>query len=332
MWPEAPRGPLPSSSPPGPQQQHQGPTPMFPPSPPHPWQAFLGGVVGPAFSGLGAHGGLLPMPPGFLPRLTLHVVLGPVSFSGPLHGPPLWLPPQPAPPPPGLLQAPPDAVWDQHDLAKNFNIMMLVPPPNMEWYMDSRASSHKASNSSILTHVFTPNYSTCHSIFVDNGSLLPVTSTGHTYFPIVDCSLYLYDVLVSPNIIKNLISVHRFTTDNLISVEFDPYGLSVKDLQTRNVIIKCNSSGQLYPLFPSAHTSPPQAFLVDAQSSTIWHHHLGHLGDEFFSTLAHSSAIICNKFDHTTLCHAFRLGRHARLPFSTSSSCASQNFDLIHCD
>jgi hypothetical protein len=150
--------------------------------------------------------------------------------------------------------------------------------------------------------------------------LLPVTSTSHNYFPSIDHSLYLYDVLVSPDIIKNLISVYRFTTDNLVSVEFDPYGLFVKDLQIRNVIVRCNSSGQLYPLFPSVDTSPPQAFLADAQSSTIWHRRLGHLGDEVFSTLAHSSSIICNKFYRTPLCHACQLGRHTRLPFYTSSS------------
>jgi hypothetical protein len=135
--------------------------------------------------------------------------------------PPLWMPPQAAPPP-GLLQAPPGAVWDHNDLAHNFNTMTLTPPPNTEWYMDSGASSHMASNSGILSHVFSPNYSTPTSIVVGNGSLLPVTSTGHTYFPSTSRPLYLYDVLVSHDIIKNLISVRRFTTDSLVSEKFDP--------------------------------------------------------------------------------------------------------------
>jgi hypothetical protein len=33
--------------------------------------------------------------------------------------------------------------------------------------------------------------------------------------------LFLSNVLVSPNIIKNLISVRRFTADNNCSIEFD---------------------------------------------------------------------------------------------------------------
>jgi hypothetical protein len=226
-------------------QQHWGPTPPFQQGPSPPQQAFLDGPVGPAFA---SPGGMLPGLPGLLPTPAG------ASFGlcAPLPGmptPPLWMPPQAAPPL-GLLQAPPGAVWDHNDLAHNFNMMTLTPPPNTEWYMDYGASSHMASNSGILSHVFSPNYSTPTSIVVGNGSLLPVTSTGHTYFPSASRPLYLYDVLVSHDIIKNLISVRRFTTDNLVSVEFDPFGLSVKDLQTRNVIVRCNSSGQLYPLFP----------------------------------------------------------------------------------
>jgi len=58
-------------------------------------------------------------------------------------------------------------------------------------------------------------------------------------------------VLVSPQLIKKLISVRQFSIENNCSVEFDPYGFSVKDLKTRSVIVRCNSSGPLYPLLSS---------------------------------------------------------------------------------
>jgi hypothetical protein len=57
--------------------------------------------------------------------------------------------------------------------------------------------------------------------------LLPITSTGSYSFPTLNRSLVLNNVLVTPSIIKNLISMHRFTTDNNCSIEF---GLSMKDL------------------------------------------------------------------------------------------------------
>jgi hypothetical protein len=82
-----------------------------------------------------------------------------------------------------------------------------------------------------------------------------------------------------------------------------------------NVIVRCNSTGHLYPLClpqqPSSH-----ALHVGATPSTLWHCWLGHLGFEALSTLVPS----CNKSELDTLCHACQL------------SLAIKNFDLIHCD
>ena len=104
----------------------------------------------------------------------------------------------------------------------------------------------------------------------------------------------------------------------------------MKDLQTRNVIVRCNSSGPLYPLLLSVVR--PLALTATVPSSTLWHRRLGHLGREALSSLVSSCAITCNKSDVEHLCHACQLGRHVRLPFPTSSSRAINNFELIHCD
>ena len=179
------------------------------------------------------------------------------------------------------------------------------------------------SHSDSLSHFTSPRYPTPTSIVVDNSSLLPVTSTGTT---VIHPSLRLNNVLVSPQLIKNLISVRQFTIDKC-SVEFDPTGCSVKDLLSQNVIVRCNSSGPLYPLrLPTAHS------LVAASGSSLWHRHLGNPGREVLSTLA-SSGLPDYSHDHSsTLCHACQLGHHVRLPFQLSSSRASNNFDIIHCD
>jgi len=110
-----------------------------------------------------------------------------------------------------------------------------------------------------------------------------------------------------------------------IAVEFDPVGCSVKDLHTRDEIVRCNSSGPLYPLrLPPAHS------LVAKAASPLWHRRLGHPGHEALSKLA--SSISCQIEDCSDLCHACQLGRHVRLPFHASVSRASSKFDLIHCD
>jgi len=102
------------------------------------------------------------------------------------------------------------------------------------------------SNSDSLSHTHPPSLFTPSNIIVGNGSSLPVTAIGSTSFPIPGRSLYLHNILISPHIIKNLISIRRFTIDNHWSVEFDLFGLSVMDLAMGNVIVRWNSSRELY--------------------------------------------------------------------------------------
>ena len=59
--------------------------------------------------------------------------------------------------------------------------------------------------------------------------------------------LHLHDVHVSPSLIKNLVSVRKLTRDNHVSVEFDPLGFSIKDLRNKEVLLRSESSGDLYP-------------------------------------------------------------------------------------
>jgi hypothetical protein len=194
---------------------------------------------------------------------------------------------------------------------------MTLNPPNgtSEWYADSGAGSHMTSDAGKLSTISSPTSFT-PSIIMGNRALLPVTATGSHTFSLPHRNLVLNNVLVSPNIIKNLIYIRRFITDNNCSIEFDPFGLSVKDLQTRNVIVRCNSSGDLYPFYaPSTSTF---AFL--AAPTSLLHHRLGHLGREVLSKLISSSVISCNKDDVNHICHACQLGRHAHLLFSSSSS------------
>jgi len=108
--------------------------------------------------------------------------------------------------------------------------MTLNPPQGNDWYFDSVATSHMTPHAAILSHSSSPRYLVPSSIVVGNGSLLLVTSIGAVLLP---GSLRLNNVLVSLSLIKNLISVRQFTSDNNCSVEFDPAGCSVKDLRTK---------------------------------------------------------------------------------------------------
>jgi hypothetical protein len=107
--------------------------------------------------------------------------------------------------------------------------MVLTPSAVTDWVVDSGASNHTTSDAGNLTSVRPPTSTDPSSIIVGNGSALPVTSVG-------DSALlgpfYLNNVIVTPDIIQNLLFVRYFTTDNWCSMEFDLLGLSVKDLST----------------------------------------------------------------------------------------------------
>jgi hypothetical protein len=174
----------------------------------------------------------------------------------------------------------------QQALAAQFQTLQLQQTPQHDWYFDTGAANHVASDTDILSSTSPPSFHSSFSIIVSDGSLVPVTPTVTTHLP---HNLHLNNVLVAPNLIKNLVSIRQFTIDNNCSVEFDPFGCSMKDLPTRSEILRCNHLGLLYPLLPSASA------LLAASSSSLWHQRLGHPSHETLSKLTHSAAIKCTK-------------------------------------
>ena len=59
---------------------------------------------------------------------------------------------------------------------------------------------------------------------VGNGVIIPVSHIGQAFLPYSRDKFSLKNVLMSNQIIKNLVSVRKFTTDNWFSVSFDPLG------------------------------------------------------------------------------------------------------------
>nr|GEW91350.1 ribonuclease H-like domain-containing protein [Tanacetum cinerariifolium] len=79
---------------------------------------------------------------------------------------------------------------------------------------------------------------------------------------------------------------------------------SITDFMTRRVLLRCNCTGDLYPV-----TTPspiPQALLV---SQHMWHKRLGHPGSEVLLRLVSNNFISCNKEKPPALCHACQLGK-----------------------
>ncbi|XP_074314419.1 uncharacterized protein LOC141649633 [Silene latifolia] len=166
---------------------------------------------------------------------------------------------------PGILGMPPGALVPT-DLAAVMQSLNLQQPDD-NYYKDTRASSHMNSNNGNLV-----SYSTLsgnRAIVVGNGNLIPIRGIGHTALPFPNNSLKLSNVLHVPRLIKNLVSVRKFTVDNCVSVEFDPFGFTVNDLKTGTPLLRSNSTGDLYPLLPTHHTATTPTQALTAVSSDV---------------------------------------------------------------
>ncbi|GJZ00090.1 hybrid signal transduction histidine kinase M [Tanacetum coccineum] len=224
----------------------------------------------------------------------------------------------------GILGATPVLYASQPtSLPSAFSTMSLQDPT---WNMDTGATSHLNSDARNLSTIF----SKClfPSIHVGDGNSIPVTNTGHSIIPSHHRPLHLHNVLVTPNIIKNLISVRQFTRDNNCTIEFNAFGFSVKDFLTRHILLRCDSSGDLYLVTKSSNL--PVAFM--STSSSTWHQRLGHPGDEVLRSLNSRHFISCNKEKSSHVCHACQLGKHVKLPFHSLDSIVTKCFDIIHSD
>nr|GEY44336.1 ribonuclease H-like domain-containing protein [Tanacetum cinerariifolium] len=158
--------------------------------------------------------------------------------------------------------------------------------------MDTCASSYLKSNVNNLSTVF--NSCLYPYVRVGDGKTILVTYTGHSILPTLQRPLHLHNILVTPNIIKNLMSVRQFTWDNNCTIGFDAFGFSVKDFLTRHILLRCDSSGDLYPV--TKPSSLPSALM--SLSPSTWHQCLGH--PEAYDSeinLGMEENMISNEFD-----------------------------------
>ncbi|GKA93564.1 hypothetical protein Tco_0815550 [Tanacetum coccineum] len=140
------------------------------------------------------------------------------------------------------------------NLAHAFTTETLQDFANGAWNMDTGASSY-LNNLVISLSTFINSYM-YSSVSVGDGHSIPATNTGHSILPTPTKSLHLNNVLITPHIVKSLI----FVRENYCTIEFDAFGFSVKDFLTRRLLLRCDSTRDLYLVTtpsPIAH-----AFLV----------------------------------------------------------------------
>ncbi|GJS26660.1 ribonuclease H-like domain-containing protein [Tanacetum coccineum] len=177
-----------------------------------------------------------------------------------------------------------------------FNAKILQDPNSGAWNMYICASSHLNSSSTCLSDVF----STCLylSVSVGDGHSIPITNMGHSVLPTSYGPFHLNNVLITPNIVKNLISVRQFVRDTNCTVEFDAFSF----LRTSQLVGCCSD--------------------VIVQ---------GIFTQSLFLLLSHMLSLPVNIRGINVL-DIQELGKHVRLLFVSSDTVISSCFDNIHSD
>jgi hypothetical protein len=136
------------------------------------------------------------------------------------------------------------------------------------WYQDSGATHHITGELNNLT--LRDAYKGYDKVNTANGQGMSFSHVGHSVIRNPSKKIELCNVLHVPNTSKNLLSVHRFTYDNHVFIEFHPFLFLIKDQGTLRIIHRGRCVGVLYPLISSLSSSrsPKHAFFAAKPSQS----------------------------------------------------------------
>ncbi|OMO78631.1 Integrase, catalytic core [Corchorus capsularis] len=174
--------------------------------------------------------------------------------------------------------------------------MKLDGPIDNSWFPNTAASAHMTADPGILSSL--SQYHGCDKILIGDGSLLDISHTGTMDIPVLDGNLQLNNVLVVPEIKKNLLSVGQLTDDYPYTCEFSSAGVVIKDRETGKMIAK------------GSHPQPKVVELLKKNK-----------------LITSTSG---NKVEH--FCDSCQMAKACRLPFILSNEFCDTPMDVIHCD
>ncbi|GJR98959.1 ribonuclease H-like domain-containing protein [Tanacetum coccineum] len=111
--------------------------------------------------------------------------------------------------------------------------MTLHDPATGAWNMDTSMSSPLNDSVTSFSDIF--NICIYPSVSVGDGHSIPVINTRRSILPSLTRPLHLNNILITLNIVKDLIFVRQFVCGNNCTVEFDAFGFLIKDFMTRRL-------------------------------------------------------------------------------------------------
>ena len=202
-----------------------------------------------------------------------------------------------------------------------------------KWLIDSVASHNITCD---LTNLSVHSkYDVTDEVVIGDGSGLHVSHIGSLVFHSPNHAFQLKDTLYVPSIRKNLISIHHFTTQNNVFIEFHPFYFLVKDQITGAILLKGACENGVYPLPDSLAGSSSKIVANVHERTTIdgWHKRLGHPSYKIVTSLVRAFSLPIKKDTHaSTLCTPCSINKAHQQPFHSTSLKSRAPLDLIYTD
>jgi hypothetical protein len=158
------------------------------------------------------------------------------------------------------------------------------------WYTDTGATDHITSELDKLA--IWERYNGTDQIHAANGSGMNIKHIGQYTICTPKKNLQLHNILHVPSTKKNLVSVHRLTSDNNVFLEFHPNFFVIKDRDTKNTLLEGPCNRGLYPLPPTP--AYKQVFGVNKVPLDRWHSRLGHPSIPIVQKIVSSHELPCS--------------------------------------
>ncbi|KAJ0490671.1 putative RNA-directed DNA polymerase [Helianthus annuus] len=213
---------------------------------------------------------------------------------------------------------------DAH-LAQAFNAQCNINP---DWTADSGATTHMLRSTNALNEAHNDAGNTF--VTFGNGQSLPVSQIGNSKLN----DIPLKNVLVVPNLTRNLLSISRLTNDAPVDVLFSNSFFQIQDRKTAAVLARGTCENGFYVLSQS-HKSLVASLAVPHLRASFdkWHSRLGHVSFDVISILNKLGQVfVTSLLPKPGLCASCQLSKAKRLPFVENNKRSSRVLDLVHCD
>jgi hypothetical protein len=201
------------------------------------------------------------------------------------------------------------------------------------WYTDLGATDHIIGQlEKLAIHV---KYTGNDQIHTTSSSGMNINHIGYSNIHTPSRHLMINKILHVPQASKNLISVHRLASDNNIFLEFHPHFFYIKDMDTRNLLVKGSCRGGLYPLPTSSFKK--LVFGVNKIACGVvkpyidrWHSRLGHPTTSIIQRVIREfklPSFVQEKAD--SVCNACQQAKSYHLLYPKSTSVSNHPLEIV---